>query len=900
MSDVETPGQCARVETPGHCDPVDTGQFELVDSELEETADETVVGGDNATSDKTKPLRGHDDEAHVYNCTSCSRSFSSRRDIVTHQYMHRENPTAFCAACNKSFSTEAAYRRHAASHTRKAVSSRRAARKTCSQCDMQFETMRQLSAHHAATHVDEKRFVCAICGSQFAWPENLRAHQRTHELDPHECDVCGRRFVDATSLRVHTRNSHGPTSQTPPQRKQHCCKLCNRSFQFDFSLRAHMKGHAQSPVAASLRRSKQLMGVGSNTPRTQTKYVHVDSKGVIDLGMDVAESAVNQPSEIIVEVYNYDSDKLNNDTTDQSLDFSDVLDQSSDGRSLTKLDAADHTDDQRQEQAPNNPTSQLVWYVKPDTAPADGQQAVQQDSQQQQQQLDSDEDDNEAVEKMESAELSRPASDNEHVDIHVQSDTAADDCDNDAHDARDGADGRDGHAVSDNSGQRLINAAHETAVCCHDDDCQHQQPQQADVTDELADLPAPVAARPVLAQIPGGPALAAAPAVGGPLKAVAQSDTNNADDDNDNDGDDDGIDWMDAEPPRRRAAPFIFRQASRGRRRSRRPREPYLFNCVMTDEKPFICMTCGQCFRWEISLNIHQRLHTDGTFPNKSRAARRPCQQLTTSRRRGKSKQTSSPGKSSVVRSCIVRHRRTSSDEEDDEFTFHVQADGPAEVSTHYPQLRRQGPPTQRGRGRQADGPAEVPTHYPQLRRQGPPTQRGRGRGRGQCPSDLATAVIIGGSAVSVSAAAARLSVDVKPSRAGCNGVGVGSVRQSATTTGVKCDSRPTPVALRLRAGYICRQCERVVTTLAALKRHQRRAHVTTRVTCLMCSAKFTSRFDLRRHCHQQHDTVGVGVTRCRRCQRVFTDSRRHSRLHRAAVKPAVYHKQIHSRHLCL
>lgn len=91
-----------------------------------------------------------------------------------------------------------------------------------------------------------------------------------------------------------------------------------------------------------------------------------------------------------------------------------------------------------------------------------------------------------------------------------------------------------------------------------------------------------------------------------------------------------------------------------------------------------------------------------------------------TARRRVKLKQTAPPKKAAarvskaanvrkvtVVRSgdasiarrsYIVRHRRTSSDEEDDEFTFHVHADGPTQVSTHYPPSWRR-PPLRQGQG---------------------------------------------------------------------------------------------------------------------------------------------------------------------------------------------------------
>ena len=45
--------------------------------------------------------------------------------------------------------------------------------------------------------------------------------------------------------------------------------------------------------------------------------------------------------------------------------------------------------------------------------------------------------------------------------------------------------------------------------------------------------------------------------------------------------------------------------------RKRRPESP-IYDCVMTEEKPFKCDLCGESFRWEVSLTIHAKVHVDG------------------------------------------------------------------------------------------------------------------------------------------------------------------------------------------------------------------------------------------------------------------------------------------------
>ena len=528
--DHESAGE--RVEA-GHTLDHETTAGERVDSEMAgQTTDEHAAAASDVSeaNKKSRPGRrgrGARQQTREYNCTSCSRSFNNRQDIATHQYMHRENPTSFCAVCNKSFSSESAYRRHTASHNRK---SSRQPRKTCQQCDMQFDTMRQLSMHHAARHVDDKPFVCAICGSQFAWQENLKAHQRTHELDPHECAVCGRRFVDATSLRVHTRNSHGPSSTPPPAWKQHSCKLCGWSFQFDFSLRAHMKGHAQSPMTAGLRRARCT---------TTT-----DDDSLFDMN---EVEPVKQPVS-----------KLHSDSgTGQTLDLSDIIDH-------TSVTAADRQQDMPDSSAdtPDTSASRLVWYVKPDTG--ENQQQLQQQQQDEggdtvpQQTLDLSDETDQLV-----------------TTADQQLDTAA---------------------------SRLVWYV-KPDTCTNNEQMDEQQQQQSadDVTSGNCEQQALGRADHDTDHVTAGDVNAAGQPTDSSTQPLQPSDAATDDgsqavSEHSDDDEEDEIDWMDVEPPRRRAAPFIFR-ATQSRRHTARPREPYLFNCVMTDEKPFACTVCGECFR---------------------------------------------------------------------------------------------------------------------------------------------------------------------------------------------------------------------------------------------------------------------------------------------------------------
>ena len=519
-----------------------------------------------------------------YSCTSCSRSFSSRQDVATHQYMHRENPTSFCGVCNKSFSTETAYRRHAASHNRKSAQQTRAAarpRKTCRQCNQQFDTMKQLSAHHAAQHVDDKPFVCAICGSQFAWPENLKAHQRTHELDPHECDACGRRFVDATSLRVHTRNAHSASSsQSAGMWKQHQCKLCGRSFQFDFSLRAHMKGHAQSPMTTALRRARYYQQPGGVATTTAAAARSVSEVHLIS-GSSGAMTSLDFGDVI--------SRQQPDSSADQQMDMG-LVDPRSALVDAGPVDtgAVDRT--------------RLVWYVKPDTmtaAAAVGENQLEQQQKEEQRQEEQQREDDGEVERQEDEGTSVAGSENVEVSVTAEHQQQQETVDTNSVTtaAQHPADVETAavaselmwYVKSDAQQQQVLRRADEM---CDDD---HGGVGSSDGQPAAGAAAGRVVSAVMDAQrtCPHGGELQSDEDGGG-------GGGGDSDRDADAEDEDDELELLMAEPPRRRAPPsFVYRATPPIARHRRRPRpsEPFLFNCVMTDEKPFVCTLCGECFR---------------------------------------------------------------------------------------------------------------------------------------------------------------------------------------------------------------------------------------------------------------------------------------------------------------
>jgi len=704
-----------------------------------------------------KPVKLAASRRHT--CISCTKTFSTKRDLVTHQYIHRENPIFLCTTCNKSFTSEASYRRHVQSHKTPVPTTHR--QYMCSQCGMVFESMKLLSSHHSDKHVDEKRFVCGICGSQFAWPENLRAHHRTHEINPHECTLCCRRFVDATSLRVHMRNSHGPDSASNTHHKAFSCTLCGRAFQFDFSLRAHMQGHEQSPMTAHhfqpsganslLSPTVSAARVPVSGQSTMSHYITMDRDGVIDINAAVP---ANQTGEIIVEVYNYQSNikpssnsiisqttkcETQGVTADDSRKgnmhkyhcaeiVSEAVAESVDDKHLENRVAVNEVvrevsnaegNDESQAVEDVSANSDFVWYAPPQEPPTDGNGELASNIEQ-------------LVSSVPATQLSittKPIGDND-IDqlncttsvsdsapqeissyeiegsttgaIHIQSCGMEHVYKNDSD--RDESINMQEISITDNV-QGMISIVHkgemnDLSTTPYARNNRHQivdahvsqsDPWYGDVTlpcniqqPSETDMCEPVETGTKL-QHTGSCSIELTCSPGRPDTELQQSDASqhniawtgeerqqrtlkltsmtteldmhvsemdqeneeqhNTDNDEENNDDD-----SDANEAVMDASQMLQQQAEdtktasitsvkfdnseptshRASKQKKRISEPFLFNCVMTDEKPFTCAECGESFRWEVSLSIHHKLHTDGMFRNqKCNGVRRVKKHLT-------------------------------------------------------------------------------------------------------------------------------------------------------------------------------------------------------------------------------------------------------------------------------
>jgi KRAB domain-containing zinc finger protein len=157
--------------------------------------------------------------------------------------------TFTCEQCNKNFTSKSQLSAHIGNNCSEGAD------RQCPYCGKQFRSVATLE-NHKRVHTREKPFTCELCGKAFRTKGNLLEHKRVHNNSlclvkndakmtdrdavaggcdqRFQCTYCSKPFRTYTALlnheRVHTRE------------KPFECSVCGKCFRTKSNLTEHMKG----------------------------------------------------------------------------------------------------------------------------------------------------------------------------------------------------------------------------------------------------------------------------------------------------------------------------------------------------------------------------------------------------------------------------------------------------------------------------------------------------------------------------------------------------------------------------------------------------------------------------------------------------------------------------------
>nr|XP_051693174.1 zinc finger and SCAN domain-containing protein 5B [Oryctolagus cuniculus] len=146
----------------------------------------------------TKPVSSARQNAALYQCSDCPKSFNYRSQFVIHQRTHTGERPYQCESCKKGFMQASDLRVHQRIHSGEKPY-------MCEVCSHRFTHEASLLTHRRI-HTNERPYKCQYCDKCFSHKGNLNVHQRIHtNTKPYRCDTCGHTFRQLGTFKRHTK-----------------------------------------------------------------------------------------------------------------------------------------------------------------------------------------------------------------------------------------------------------------------------------------------------------------------------------------------------------------------------------------------------------------------------------------------------------------------------------------------------------------------------------------------------------------------------------------------------------------------------------------------------------------------------------------------------------------------
>ncbi|KAL1390382.1 hypothetical protein pipiens_003165 [Culex pipiens pipiens] len=177
--------------------------YEIHDSQSD-TLEVTQTTPKRRTAKTPRPKTISDSEKSTtsrFECTQCSKIFSTRTNLNRHLLTHDGNKPYTCLLCHKGFTQSGSLKQHLLIHQNLRPY-------VCSVCGQGFTQQKSLT-FHMRRHTNEKPFICSFCGYAFRQKDGLKRHvavkHNENKTRDFACDLCPKAFKTKHVLTVHRR-----------------------------------------------------------------------------------------------------------------------------------------------------------------------------------------------------------------------------------------------------------------------------------------------------------------------------------------------------------------------------------------------------------------------------------------------------------------------------------------------------------------------------------------------------------------------------------------------------------------------------------------------------------------------------------------------------------------------